>query len=96
MQHNDKNQGHGLMMWLMMIPCFLLLGIALIGGKIWNNNNWQLLSGFGVMILVHVIMMKFMHGSGDGCSNHDGVKDDAAKSKSDATLSVADENNSKV
>lgn len=69
--HNNKNNGHNWMMWIMMLPCFLLLLVVLIGGgKIWSGNNWQPLLWFGFMILAHVAMMKFMHGPESSKDNH--------------------------
>lgn len=67
--HDNNNQGHNSkMMWLMMLPCLLIPVIFLVVsgrglGSITGNYQWILSIAF--MIGIHVLMMKFMHGSHD-------------------------------
>ena len=63
--HNNNGNGKhsSWMMWLMMLPCILIAIVAITGsGKIFSSGNWQWLIGIGLMIGLHVLMMKFMPG----------------------------------
>lgn len=62
--NNDSNNKHNSwMMWVMMLPCILIAIVAIAGsGKIFSGDNWQWLIGIGLMIGIHILMMKFMPG----------------------------------
>jgi hypothetical protein len=56
------------MMWLMMLPCILLpvIFIVVAGKGIGSlTGSFQWIMPIAIMIGIHVLMMKFMHGHGD-------------------------------
>lgn len=60
--HNNKNDGHKGMMW-MMIPCFLLLGVLFFGGGKLSSSWYLWLIIIGICVGPHIWMMLRGHGS---------------------------------
>ncbi|MDO8529204.1 MAG: hypothetical protein Q7S18_00880 [bacterium] len=73
--HDHKNGHNSWMMWLMMLPCALILIFTLVGsGKILSGGGWKWLTGIGFMVGIHALIMKFMR-------KHDKNKTDKMKEK---------------
>ena len=57
MNHNANHEGHGKMMWLMMLMCLIPgLFVLLSGSKI---NKWYIVLFLAVCVGGHFLVMKF-------------------------------------
>lgn len=85
--NDNKDGGHGHMMW-MMIPCILLFGFLFFGGGKLSSSGyfWPIL--IGAFVVAHIWMMFKGHGGHGDTDMKDEVDDTSAK-QPDANLSAA-------
>mgnify|MGYP003393103175 CR=1 FL=1 len=73
MHDHNENNGHKGMMW-MMIPCILLVVIALFGGSKLASSNYLWLIILGVCVVPHIWMMLKRRGKHEDKDENDKSK----------------------
>ena len=97
--HNNKEAGHKGMMWWMMIPCLLLLGVLFLGGSKLSLGEylWPIL--IGVFVVAHIWMMFKGHGGHSDDNTENKINNTSAKQPETnlpavtSTAQAGDENN---